>query len=154
MNNLPNDTFRLPIDKLLNKLEKVTVKKSTKDGLNQWQVLCPAHADKTPSLIITECPDNRLLLKCWTGCTASEIVSAIGLELKDLFKYEAKSIYTTGNYHNTYKKLPSKKAIVHEQLIIQIAEIQINQGQVLAEPDKARYLLALKRLQELKYVRL
>ncbi|QQP85468.1 virulence-associated protein E [Entomomonas asaccharolytica] len=142
---------RLPIDKVLDKLDKVKAKKPTKDGLNQWQALCPSHADKSPSLTITECTDNTVLLKCWSGCTANEIVNAIGLQLKDLFKYEP--THKQGNSSPSFKKLPSKQAIAHERLIIQIAEAQQNKGQLLNKADKQRYQLALQRLKRLQHVK-
>lgn len=140
----------LPIDKLLSKLQRVTAKKPTKNGLNLWLALCPAHADKTPSLTITECTDNTVLLKCWSGCTVSEIVRAVGLELKDLFKYE--STNKQSNSSPSFKKLPSKQAIAHERLIIQVAQAQQNKGQLLNKADKQRYQLALQRLKRLQHV--
>jgi hypothetical protein len=51
----------------------------------RWLALCPAHEDKNPSLAVTEHQDGRLLIKCWAGCGAIDIVNALGLELKDLF---------------------------------------------------------------------
>ena len=143
---------KLPIDKVLVRLGKVKPKKPTKNGLSQWLALCSAHADKSPSLTITECADNTVLLKCWSGCTASEIVSAIGLELKDLFKYEPTQ-YSKGNSNQPIKKLPSKQAIAHEKLIVSIAEANLNKGQQLNKTDKQRYQLALQRLKRLQHVK-
>lgn len=148
---------QLPIDKVLERLDKVKLKKATKNGLSQWQALCPSHSDKSPSLTISECTDNTVLVKCWSGCTASEIVSAIGLELKDLFKYEPinpnnnnNDSHRNKNSSQPIKKLPSKKAIAHEQLIIQVAEAHINKGLTLSRADKQRYQQALQRLNYLK----
>jgi hypothetical protein len=69
-----------PAEKLLYQLDGV---KSI--GAGKWQARCPAHDDKTPSLSIKEINDGTLLLKCWAGCNAGEIVGAVGLELSDLF---------------------------------------------------------------------
>ncbi len=46
--------------------------------------LCPAHRDQRASgaYIIN---DGKLLMICRTGCTALEITTAIGLQLRDLF---------------------------------------------------------------------
>lgn len=132
-----------PINNLLTKLAKVTAKKPTKNGLNQWQALCPAHDDKSPSLVITECTNGTVLLKCWAGCTTDEIVKSIQLELKDLFVHEPS---TQANNYQTHKKLPSKKAIAHEKLIISIAEVTLTKGQSLASADSKRYHQALRRL--------
>jgi hypothetical protein len=51
---------------------------------NRWTALCPAHRDRHPSLSIRQVHD-RLLVRCWTGCTAAEIVVALGLTLIDLY---------------------------------------------------------------------
>lgn len=64
---------------ILERLAKVRAR-----GSGTYTACCPAHADKNPSLAIREAGE-KLLVKCWAGCTASEIVSAIGLSLKDLF---------------------------------------------------------------------
>ena len=55
----------------------------------QWQVSCPAHADKKPSLTITEVED-RFLLHCHAGCDTKEILDKVGLKLSDLFKGDSK----------------------------------------------------------------
>ncbi len=69
-----------PIDKLLPRLDKVKA-----DGKSRWKACCPAHDDKSPSLRVTETEDGTVLLKCWVGCTAAEIVAAVGLQMADLF---------------------------------------------------------------------
>lgn len=136
-------TMHNPFDKLLSRLDKVTAKKPTKNGLNQWQARCPSHADKSPSLVITECVDGTVLLKCWAGCTTDEIVNSIGLELKDLFAHSSNK---QSNNPQVHKKHPSKKAIEHEQLIIQIAQSQLKKGRVLTPTDQQRYQQAKQRL--------
>jgi hypothetical protein len=46
---------------------------------------CPVHGSHGGTLAITETRDGTLLLRCHFGCQASEIVHALGLELRDLF---------------------------------------------------------------------
>lgn len=48
-----------------------------------WQ--CPGHEDERPSLSVTEGDDGRVLLKCWAGCAAENIVAVLGLKMSDLF---------------------------------------------------------------------
>lgn len=57
-------------------------------GSKAWRARCPAHADRLPSLSISEGTDGRILLRCFAGCTAEEIVSAMGLSLRNLFPDE------------------------------------------------------------------
>lgn len=53
-------------------------------GLCTWMARCPAHKDRTPSLSVRLAGD-KVLLHCFAGCPISDIVAAIGLELRDLF---------------------------------------------------------------------
>jgi hypothetical protein len=50
-----------------------------------WIGRCPAHADQSPSLSIHEGDDQRILLHCFSGCTALEMCTALRLSLADLF---------------------------------------------------------------------
>ena len=45
----------------------------------------PAHADRSPSLSICEGHDGRVLVHCFAGCTADQVVSALGLARRHLF---------------------------------------------------------------------
>ena len=64
---------------LIARLEKVR-----KAGDRSWSARCPAHADKGPSLRVTD-NDGTILIHCFAGCAAGDVVSAVGLKLSDLF---------------------------------------------------------------------
>lgn len=70
----------MAIDDLLGRLDKV---KRTGEG--RWSARCPAHKDKGPSLSVRELDDGRVLLHCFAGCAAADVVRAAGLKLDDLF---------------------------------------------------------------------
>ncbi|MHB9023141.1 MAG: phage/plasmid primase, P4 family [Armatimonadota bacterium] len=67
-----------PLDNILARLQGV------KRQRNGYLARCPAHADRKPSLSVTE-KDGRVLLHCHAGCRAEEVTRALGLELRDLF---------------------------------------------------------------------
>jgi putative DNA primase/helicase len=50
-----------------------------------WVARCPAHDDCSPSLCIRVGSDGRTLIKCHAGCASTDIVSALGLQMSDLF---------------------------------------------------------------------
>src|SRR5262245_39910395 len=50
-----------------------------------WQAKCPAHDDRSPSLSISQGDDGRILLHCHTGCSSQSVITALGLEMSDLF---------------------------------------------------------------------
>jgi hypothetical protein len=68
-----------PIDRILEQL------KDTRAHNGYFKALCPAHDDREPSLSVSEGEDGRALIKCFAGCAFEDIVTAIGLEMKDLF---------------------------------------------------------------------
>lgn len=68
------------VDDLLQRLEKVS-----KKGNQRWTACCPAHRDKTPSLSIREGEDGQVLLYCFGGCGAIDVLDSLGLSFKDLF---------------------------------------------------------------------
>lgn len=51
---------------------------------NKATALCPGHEDTNSSLSATEGDDDRILLKCFAGCTVEQIVAALGLQMSDL----------------------------------------------------------------------
>lgn len=53
-------------------------------GRGKWMARCPAHEDRNPSLSISE-KDGKTLLNCHAGCSVESIVSAVGLQMSDLF---------------------------------------------------------------------
>ena len=55
------------------------------NGSSGWTALCPVHGDNQNSLAVSRGDDGRILVNCFAGCEAKEIVAAVGWELKDLF---------------------------------------------------------------------
>ena len=68
-----------PSERLLSRLEGVR-----QTGGDKWIAKCPSHGDRSPSLAIRRVGD-RLLVHCFAGCGALDVVHAVGLELSDLF---------------------------------------------------------------------
>lgn len=71
-------------DVLLERLERV---RAIGDG--RWAASCPtefhARGDRSAGLGIRQA-DDRVLIHCPAGCSAAEIVAAVGLSLGDLFE--------------------------------------------------------------------
>lgn len=68
------------IDLILGRLDKVRP-----NGPGRWMACCPAHDDTHPSLSICTFDSGSIGLKCFAGCDVQSVVSAIGLDLEDLF---------------------------------------------------------------------
>ncbi len=70
-----------PLNLLLSRLENV---KQAGDG---WRACCPAHDSKSRSTLSIKLGDEgRVLLHDHAGCSALDVVHALGLELSDLFE--------------------------------------------------------------------
>jgi hypothetical protein len=52
---------------------------------NGWKACCPAHHDRQPSLSVSVGDNGRILLYCHAGCKVEDVVSALGIEMRDLF---------------------------------------------------------------------
>ena len=122
----------MPADKLLPLLNKVHLLKPS-----QWVACCPAHDDRNPSLKITEAGDGTLLLKCWAGCPAAQIVAAIGLDMRDLFPDGGQRSSRQG---------PSRAAVEHERYIVAIGLSLQARGEKLPKSDLDRLEMARRRL--------
>jgi hypothetical protein len=66
-------------------------------GPNKWRARCPAHDDHEPSLSIGLGDDGRVLLHCFAGCSAEEVVLALGLDVGDLFPPTDAKVHEGGN---------------------------------------------------------
>ena len=128
-----------PIEKLLPRLEKV--RRVGRLERHEWLACCPAHTDRSPSLSIGECSDGTVLLHCWAGCNAEEIVTAVGLQLRDLFPNYAKG---------SPIRQPSQQAIQLERAIVESARLLTQQGTELSTSDMKRLELARRRLDMLE----
>lgn len=51
-----------------------------------WLARCPAHADRTPSLNVSEGADGRVLMHCHAGCELQDILDSLELSRADLFQ--------------------------------------------------------------------
>jgi hypothetical protein len=61
-------------------------------GPDRWTALCPGHDDRSPSLSIREAGDGKVLIRCWSHCTAEDVVAALGLTMADLFPDNSRHI--------------------------------------------------------------
>lgn len=113
-----------PIDVVLARLDKP---KRTGKG---WAARCPAHEDKSPSLSITEAEGGKVLLHCFSGCHAGDVLAAIGLEWKDLFPESL-----SPDARRDYQRKAATEAKAEAELVIAMAEASPN-----LSPEDAAYV--------------
>ena len=142
---------------LLNSLDKVSQRG------DQYTACCPAHDDKNPSLAVTV-KDNKILLKCWSGCTTQDITGALGLKVSDLFTESTLSPSQRQRYAKKKSKHQIRQLLSFElHMLYQILTGRITSHELAndskfinARPDFApmpegeweRERLAVKRIRE------
>lgn len=109
------------------------------NGKDQWTARCPAHDDRGPSLSIKELSDGRVLINCFAGCGALDVLTAVGLEWDALFPPELE--------HYPARRRPKQTETV-DSLVIEIFEHDRRNGKRPSKADIERYREALKRRPE------
>ncbi|WP_243049343.1 hypothetical protein [Dyella sp. RRB7] len=135
-----------PIDVLLPRL----------DGLMQtgkgWRARCPSHGGKTRTLSICEGNDGRLLLHCFAGCQVIDVLTAIGLDVGDLFIRRDLRTMTPQQQRELQQaaRIPKWSSAVDvlsiEASILLIAATQLGEGQSLHAEDLSRLRMAAMRI--------
>jgi hypothetical protein len=70
----------MSLDTLLARLDGVR-----QTGTDRWMCKCPAHGDRTPSLSVRRADDGTILIHCFVGCSAEDVLAAVGMGIRDLF---------------------------------------------------------------------
>ncbi|GJL72973.1 MAG: hypothetical protein NMNS01_21720 [Nitrosomonas sp.] len=118
------------VENLLSNLRKVK-----RTGHDRWIACCPSHNDKNPSLAIKN-NDSKILLKCFAGCDAHKIVSAIGMDLSSLFPER-----TSANGRPVKNPFPASdvlRCIQFETLVVAVIASSIAKGEELTQERKDR----------------
>lgn len=132
-----------PVDSFLQTLDGVRIVRA-----GVWQARCPAHDDHSPSLSVKETADGTVLIKCWAGCGASEIVDAVGLDLADLFPASASKfdhLQVPPREKRPWHAIDVLRALVMEATVIAVIAGKLDNAG-LTQEDSARLTVALQRL--------
>ena len=136
----PMQAMNDPISKVLQLLTKVKQRQS-----GQWSACCPAHNDNGPSLSIRETPEGAVLLHCFGGCPTTAVISAIGIDMNDLFPPKQ----LTGREPKRKPRLLSAsqalELLADEALILLIVGRDLAKG-IVTVMDLERAALAVRRI--------
>ena len=132
-----------PLEFLLPRLDRVTDR-----GDGRYRASCPTsvhlHGDRSRGLFITENDNKSILIKCFAGCDIHSIVSAVSLELSDLFP-------NTGNENGTpIKQQLSPREVLNvarDELYVVICGLErLLRGGELTDEDLERLRTTMYRL--------
>ena len=109
---------------------------------NSWQACCPSHNDKNPSMRITDTGD-KTLVKCWAGCSITDIANAMGLDIADFFHEKREK--AVNNFNITYKKYDEFR---RDRITVILAQQDKLKGLSLTDKDRDYANQAYKRLKQ------
>ncbi|HEX2796683.1 MAG TPA: hypothetical protein VHN38_06330 [Immundisolibacter sp.] len=128
------------VDRLL---ERLAGAKQT--GPGRWVARCPAHDDRSPSLSLRELADGRVLVHCFGGCSALEVVSAVDLTMADLFEKPLGNLPPL-RPRERWDRGDVWQLLAHESAVAAIAAADIAAGRAVSAEDAERAGLAADRL--------
>lgn len=126
-------------------------------GMHRWDAKCPAHEDKKPSLRVSEAANGTILLTCWAGCQALDIVEAVGLTLADLFptrdlrkltKAEAADVRMLAKRNDVEA---CAYTVEHEAHVVLQCAIAMQAGRRLSDATLARLVQAYNRVSDARH---
>src|SRR5471032_2150899 len=130
----------MTIENLLQRLDKVKRRSADK-----WLACCPAHDDSSPSLAIRVLDDGRILIHCFGGCGAAEVLHEIGMSFSDLYPAPTDGYYLQ-KIRKPFNATDILTGVAFEVLIAWIFAKQLATNQQLSETERARLLVCASRL--------
>ena len=107
-------------------------------GNNRWIARCPAHKDSSPSLVISQPDNERVLIHCHAGCSTGDILDSIGLDWGALMPDKGMTYSAT--------RITRKDEPLVDQMLIEISKSMASRGERMTEADKSAVLGARLRL--------
>jgi len=108
------------------------VKQRSRD---QWSARCPSHDDKKPSLSIKETESGHVLIRCFAGCGAHEVLGAIGLTFEDVMPTRLDDAPPRRRGLITPRQ--AVELISRSALFVAVCAADISRGEQLSETTKA-----------------
>lgn len=117
---------------------------------NGWRARCPACGGRSRKLSIAE-SGGKVLVHCFAGCRAEDVIGAVGLTWADLFpprhwpdtpeerRQQRRAIQQAG-------WAAALATLATEATIVRMASAQVARWQPLSEEDDARLALACERI--------
>ena len=110
---------------------------------SSWVAKCPAHDDKSPSLTVKALPDGRILVHCFAGCGAADVLGAVGLAMTDLFP--APIGHNVKRVAQPFTSMDALRALKYEGAILAISAADLSDGKPV---DADRICMAVGRITE------
>jgi hypothetical protein len=137
---LHREEATMEVENLLSLLESVKL-----TGRQKWMAACPAHDDGHPSLAISALDDGRILIHCFAGCGAAEVLMALDLDFSALYPDTPSSL---PKVRKPWSASDVLSAVALEVLLAWHFANKMSSGETITEADRERLLLCAARLQQ------
>lgn len=114
-------------------------------GGGNYIARCPAHDDKSPSLSVKLCDDDRVLLHCFAGCDVESVCDALDLTLADLMPERPIDHHVKPARY----RMPTRDALEsvdHEALVVAMIAGDIHEHQTIDTATMSRLAQAVSRI--------
>lgn len=138
-------------DNLLSRLDRV--RKSGKG----WTARCPAHEDRNASLSVGVGSEGKIVLHCFAGCSAHDVLTAIGMSVGDLFPRRLADSTPEERRETRRRVMQAYMAAAvgvldREAAVLGLCASDLAKGLPLNEADQARLALAQERIASARQV--
>lgn len=107
---------------------------------DSYRSKCPSHDSKGLTLKVTEANNGDVLVHCFAGCSAKEVVESIGLNEKDLFKESFE------NKNQKYYSRAELDELKTQYFYVSIATEDLQKNGFIEDKDKLKLRQCLKSL--------
>lgn len=140
-----------PVELVLSRLEGVH---HSRPG---WRAQCPACGGRSQKLAVAESSSGSVLIHCFAGCSAAEVVRALGLRVCDLYPQNERQ-------HTPESRRANRRAVQEagwraalsvlavETRLVHFTACTLARGEPLLPADEVRLGLALARIEDAKAV--
>jgi hypothetical protein len=130
----------MPATDLLSRLQGVRPA-----GTGRWTARCPAHADRSPSLSVTEVESGKILVHCFAECPVEAVLAAVGLEMDALFPPKDAASGPTKRWQG-YSATQALRCLRDDAVLVLVASRSIAAGEVLDPASMAALARAAGRI--------
>lgn len=124
------------INDLLSRLKQVK-----KTGSGTWKACCPAHDDRSPSMSVKEAPDGVILVHCFAGCSAVDIMESVGLNPADLFPDKPDdSVNMVRGNRRAFNARDAVEYMAKESLFVAACCVTLRENGHLPDVDRERLM--------------
>ena len=151
MNAAPLASPRVGIDGLLARLERVH------PSGQGWRADCPNGHRAHGTLSLAQADDGRILLHCFCGCRAADVLAALGMTLQDIMPARLRDTSPEGRRkaREGFKFASTAAAasvLAVEANIVHLAGFDLLRGHALPPDDVQRLRVAVERIASVREV--